>query len=118
MGLLVLWFISALAVWLTAKLLPGFHVEGFGGAVVVAALLGVLDVIIGRVLYLFIGIATLGIGFILSFVTHWIVLAIVLEVVDVLTRRLAIRSFGTALVASLCITAIGHIARSLLWRPI
>src|SRR3954466_10940054 len=105
MSLLIAWFISALAVWLTAKLLPGFQVQGFGGAVVVAALVAVLDVLLGWLIYLVLGLATLGIGFLLSVITHWVVLAILLELVDMLTKRLAIKNFGTALVASLCITA-------------
>jgi putative membrane protein len=116
MGLLIAWFISALAVWLTAKLLPGFQVAGFGGAVVVAAIVGVLDLLLDWLIHLVIGIATLGLGFIFSNVTHWIALAIILELADMLTRRLAIRNFGTALVASLCITVIGAIARSLLFH--
>ncbi len=52
---------------------------------------------------------TLGIGLLLSFLTHWFVNAILLKITDALTSRLDIRSFGTALIAALVMSVLGKI---------
>ena len=36
--LILSWLILSVAVWLTAAILPGFHVKSFGSAVLVAAI--------------------------------------------------------------------------------
>jgi putative membrane protein len=107
MGLLITWLLLTLAVLATAWIIPGFKIRGIGSAVLVAALFGVLNVLIGWLLFAVIGIATLGLGFLLAFVTRWIVNAILLKIVDGLTSHLSIRSFGTALVAALVMSGLG-----------
>ena len=57
------------------------------------------------------GIASLGIGFLLAFITRWIVNAILLKVVDAVSDKLNIRSFGTALVGALIISLLGTIGQ-------
>ena len=47
MSLLLSWLILSFAVWLTATILPGFHVKSFGSAILVAALFGILDFLLG-----------------------------------------------------------------------
>lgn len=110
MHLLLSWLLLSLIVLLTAALLPGFKVRGFGGAVLVALLFGVLNVAIGRLLFVVIGFGTLGLGFLLAFLTRWFVDAILLKLVDALTDRLEIRSFGWALLGALCISALSVLA--------
>ena len=109
MHLLLQWFILSLAFWLTAKVVPGFRVAGLGDAVVVAAVFGIVNFLLGTILYWALGIMTLGIGFLLSIVTHWIVNAILLKITNGLTRRLEVRSFGTALVAALVMSILGRV---------
>lgn len=106
-SLLVSWLVLAAIVWLTAKLLPGFSIEGLGGALMVAALFGLLNVLIGWLLFVIIGIGTLGLGFILAFITRWLVDAILLKIVDSMTDRLTIKSFGRALLAALLMSGLG-----------
>ena len=43
MSLILSWLILSLAVWITAMLLPGFHVKSFTSAIIVAAIFGVLN---------------------------------------------------------------------------
>jgi len=105
--LLLQWFILSLAFWLTARLVPGFHIRSLGDAIVVAAVFGVVNFLLGTLLYYVLGIATLGIGFLLSLLTHWIVNAILLKITDGLTKRLEVRSFGTALIAALVMSLLG-----------
>jgi putative membrane protein len=103
---LVTWLVFSVAFWLTARILPGFRVQGFVGAIVAAAIFGLLNYALARVLFVVLGIATLGIGFILAFVTRWIVNAILLRIAAAFTSRLEIKSFGTAFVAGLVISAL------------
>ena len=53
----------------------------------------------------------------LAFITRWIVNAILLKVTDVLTSKLTIRSFGSALLASLLIALVGTVADRLFSLP-
>ena len=109
MHLLLQWLILSLAFWLTARLVPGFHVRSLGDAIVVAAVFGIVNFLLGTLLYYVLGIATLGIGFLLSLLTHWIVNAILLKITDGLTSRLEVRSFGTALIAALVMSLLGKV---------
>jgi putative membrane protein len=105
--LLLQWLVLSLAFWLTARIVPGFHVRSLGDAIVVAAVFGVVNFLLGTLLYYVLGIATLGIGFLLSLLTHWIVNAVLLKITDGLTRRLEVQSFGTALIAALVMSLLG-----------
>lgn len=107
MEILLSWLILTIAVWLTAWILPGFTVRGITGAIIVAAIFGVLNWALGWLLYVIIGIGTLGLGFLLAFVTRWFVDAILLKVTDAVSTRLSIRSFGMALVGALIMSALG-----------
>lgn len=114
MTLLLSWLVLAAAVWLTAAVLPGVHVKSFGSAVLVAALIGVLNFLLGWLLFAVFTVATLGIAWLLAFVTRWIINAIILKVADAMTDRLTVDSFGWALAASLMMSAIGTVGEWLI----
>jgi putative membrane protein len=105
--LLLKWLILALSFLITAKIVPGVRLSGFWDAIVVAAIFGVLNFLFGWFFSLVIGIFSLGILFLFSFLLHWIVNAILLKLTDAFTSRLEIRSFGTALIAALVMSLIG-----------
>jgi putative membrane protein len=114
MGLLVSWLVMSAAFWLTSNVLPGFRVSGFRGAVVVAALFGVINWLIGWLLFGVIGVMSLGIGFLLGFLTRWLVNAILLKLTDSLSSNLSIRDFKTALWGSLLLSLFGSVANAVL----
>lgn len=61
--LLLQWLLSALALLITAKLVPGFIVAGIGAALIAAAIIGLLNATIGLVLKILtfpLSILTLG----------------------------------------------------------
>ena len=109
MEILLAWLVLSFAIWITAMFLPGFEVRGFGGALIVAALFGVLNWLLGWLIFVLIGFATLGLGFILAFLTRWLVTAIMLKLTDALSSSLKIRSFGVALLGALIMTILGSI---------
>lgn len=116
MGLLVSWALLTLVVFVTAAVVPGFSIRGFTGAMLVAALFGVINFFIGWLLFVAIGFGTLGLGFLLAFITRWLVDAIVLKIVDALSRSLEIVSFGRAFLAAMVMSGLGTLLEFLVVR--
>jgi putative membrane protein len=107
MELLLSWLILSFAVWVTAAVLPGFHVKSFGSALLVAAIFGILNFLLGWLLFAVFTVATLGIAWLLAFITRWIINAILLVLTDKLTDHLTIDSFAWALGGALMMSVIG-----------
>ena len=107
MSLLLSWLILSLAVWITAIVLPGFHVKSFGSAILVAAIFGVLNILLGWIFFVVFTIATLGIALLLAFITRWIITAILLKITDAVTDHLTIDSFGWALGGAFMMSVLG-----------
>lgn len=112
MEMLLSWAVLSLAVWATAELLPGFHVKSLGGAFVVAAIYGVLNLLIGWMLFTVFAIATLGIGLVFAFVTRWVVNAILLTITDAVSDTLTIDSFGWSLGGAALISVLATLGES------
>ena len=112
LSILLSWLVLSLAVYVVSVLLPGVILRKPSDAIIVAAMLGIVNLLIGWLLFFVIGIVTLGIGFLLAFVTRWIVDAIVLVFVAAMTERLEVRGFGTALLAALLMSLIGTVAEA------
>lgn len=112
--LLLSWLVLSVGMWLTAAIVPGFEVKSARGAVLVAAVFGVLHWAIGWLLFVIIGIGTLGIGLLLGFVTRWIVTAILLKVTDALLDTLKISSFKSALLGAVLLSVLSAVKDVLL----
>jgi putative membrane protein len=52
MKLLIVWFLNALALLAVAYLMPSIHVAGLGGALVAAAVIGLVNILIRPILVL------------------------------------------------------------------
>jgi putative membrane protein len=109
MSLLISWLVLTVAVWITAMVLPGFHVKSFGDAIVVALFVGLLNFLLGWLFFTAFTIVTLGLAWLLAFLTRWIINAIILKLADSMTDRLKIDSFGWALGGALMISVIGSV---------
>ena len=107
MSFILSWLILAVAVWITAEVLPGFHLKSFGSAVLVAALFGILNFLLGWLFFAVFTIATLGLAWLFAFITRWIINAIILKITDALTDHLTIDSFAWALGGALMMSALG-----------
>lgn len=106
MQLLLTWLVLSFAVWLTAAILPGFRVTGVWGAVKAAAVFGILNWLLGWFFFAVLSIVTLGIAYVLAFITHWIVMAVILKLSDKVSSSIEIDGFGTALLGALIMTII------------
>ena len=110
LALLISWVTVAFGLWVADKLLGGFQISGdWKSYAVVAALLGVLQFLLGWLIFVVLGVATLGLGFVFSFVTRLVVSAIVLLIADKLSRRLSIQGFVPALLAAIIISLTGTV---------
>lgn len=108
LSILVSWAALAIAFAVAAWLLPGLQIKGgFRGHAIVAAIFGVLMVVLGDVLFTMIGLGTLGLGFLLAFLTRLVVGTLLLVLTDKLTRRLSVSGWGTAFLAALIVSVVG-----------
>ncbi len=115
MSLLLSWLIMSFAVWLTAAILPGFHVKGFKSAILVSAIFGILHFLLGWLIFAVFTVLTLGLAWLLAFITRWIITAMLLKLTDRLTSHLTIDSFGWALGGALMMSAIGTVGQWLVY---
>ncbi len=104
MGLLISWLAVGIGLWLADKFIADFEVTGdWTSYALLAAVLGVLEFLIGWLLFVILGVVSLGLGFLFGFVTRLVVSAIVLKIADALSSRLTIRGFTPALLGALVI---------------
>ena len=106
-SIILSWLVLSFAVWVTDAVLPGFHVKGVKSALLVAAIFGVLNFLLGWLFFAVFTVVTLGLAWLLAFITRWIINAILLVLTDKLTDHLTIDSFGWALLGSLMMSVIG-----------
>lgn len=111
---LLSWLVLSASVWVTAMVLPGFTIKSFKAAIWVAAIYGLLDWALGRLFFHVISLGTLGLGYLLTFLTRWLVKAILLKLTDWLSTTLTIRSFGTAVFGALLMTLVQMVAEAAL----
>lgn len=111
MDLLITWLITSVAVWITAAVLPGFHIKNFVSAILVAAIFGVLNALLGWLFFAVFTVLTLGIAWLLAFITKWIINAILLKITDAFTSHLKIDGFGWALAGALIISAVSSLTQ-------
>ncbi len=108
--LIVKWFIVALSLLLAAYLVPGIEVTSFYTALIVAALLGVVNIILKPILVVLtlpINILTLGLfTFVINGLLFWLLSTIV--------KGFYVEGFLAALLGSLVVSAISYISGELL----
>ena len=114
MTLLISWLILTVAEWATAAVLPGFHVKDFKGALIVSAIFGLLNFLLGWLLFLVFTVATLGLAWLLAFITRWLINALLLKLTDQLTDHLKIDSFGWALGGAFVISVVATVLELIL----
>ncbi|HVZ33932.1 MAG TPA: phage holin family protein [Polyangiaceae bacterium] len=114
MSILLSWLTATLGLWLAANVLDGVRITSFVDAVWAGALLGVLQAVLTGPLFVLLGIGTLGIGFLLWFLTRWVAAALVIMIAASLSRRLAVDGFFPALVTAFIVAATGAVVRWIL----
>jgi len=106
--LLIKWILSAIALLITAKLVPGFIVGSFAAALIAAVVIGLLNVTLGALLKLLtlpLSILTLGL-FLL------VINAVMLMLAGSVVPGFRVATFGAAFIGAL-VLAILHMLLSL-----
>lgn len=111
MGYVILlsWASATLGLWVASKVLSGVQLTSFTDAIWAGALFGVLHWMLSGPLFVLLGIGTLGLGFLLGFITRFITSAILLLLTSSISSRLKIQGFGSALVTAFMIAAAGSV---------
>ncbi|HET9182114.1 MAG TPA: phage holin family protein [Candidatus Angelobacter sp.] len=103
MRLLVRWLISAISLLIVDYIVPGFHVSGFGGALIVAAVIGFINSTLGLLLK------------IITFPIWILTFGLFLIVINAAMLKLAafflpgifeVRTWGTAIIGAILLTLV------------
>jgi putative membrane protein len=109
--LLLHWVLSAVSFTLLSKFLPGFHISSFGTAMTVAAVYGILHVLLYKILVM--------VAFIPVFLTFGlftiVIDAFLLFLADQLMEDFNVDNFLITLVAAVILTILNNIWRWLLF---
>jgi len=107
---IVRWLLNALALYLTAALLPGLQLRGLGATLVAAAILGIVNAIIRPLLVLLtlpLNILTLGL---FTFVIN----ALMLLLTSAVVPGFVIRGFGSAILGAIVLSIISFVLTHLI----
>jgi len=113
-AILTAWATATLSLWLASQMFAGVRVASFVDAVWAGALLGFLQWLLYWPLFVLLGLGTLGIGFILFFITRWVVAALVILLAAKLSRRLQVDSFWWALLTAFLTALTGSVIQWLI----
>src|SRR5438067_13632963 len=104
------WVLSALGVWVVARLIPGFHVSGPLAALIAALAIGFINATLGAFLKIItfpLTLLTLGI--------FWLVInALMLELASKIVRGFQVDSFAAASLAAIVLSLVNMFFRWLL----
>jgi len=107
--LLLKWILNAVALLVTAKFVPGFHIGSFGAALVAVVVIGLLNVTLGlllKIITLPLGILTLGLFFL-------VINAFILKLAGNVVPGFYVATWSAALIGAL-VLALLHMLLSLL----
>ncbi|ACM19418.1 membrane protein of unknown function DUF360 [Geotalea daltonii FRC-32] len=105
MGFLVTWLVSALAIAITAYLLPGVKLSGFPAAFITAGVLGLINAVIKPLLFLLtlpINILTLGLFTL-------VINAVLIMLTSAIVPGFSVSGFWQALLFSLVLVLVNYL---------
>jgi putative membrane protein len=110
--LLVKWLLQALALLITAEIVPGFHLRSFGAALVAVLIIGLLNVTLGLFLKLItlpLGILTLGLFFL-------VINAFILKLAGNVVPGFYVATWGAALIGAIVLALLHMLLSALMDR--
>jgi putative membrane protein len=110
MELLIVWVLSAVALIVTAYLVPGFEVRNFGAALLGALVLGLANAVLWPLLI----ILTLPINILTLGLFTFVISAAMLKLAAAVVRDLKIDGWGPALLGALVLAVVNTILRVVL----
>jgi len=111
--MLLHWVITALAVWITSRLVPGFYVDGATAALIAAVVIGLVNATLG----LFLKVITFPLT-ILTLGLFWFVInALMIELASAFVPGFHIRSFAAAFWGGIVLTLVNMLLKWLVMPP-
>ncbi len=92
MRLLLNWILSALALWIVSRVVPGFVVHGAFAALIAAVVIGLVNATLG----LFIKIVTFPLTIVTLGIFWFVINAVMIELASMFVPGFHIMSFGAA----------------------
>jgi putative membrane protein len=111
MMLIVHWLLSALSLLLVAHFVPGFHMRGFGTALIAAVVIGLVNATLGFVLK----ILTLPLTIVTFGLFLLVINAIMLKLAAALVPGFEVYGFLPALLGAIILSVISLVLRSLVY---
>ena len=109
--LVLSWFVSALALFLVALIIPGIQVRGFGTALLATVVIAVVDATVGPVLrFLTFPLTVVTLGLFLLVVN-----ALLLKLASIFVPGFTVRGFLNALVGSVVLTILNSVLRHMVF---
>jgi len=109
--ILAVWLVSALALWLVARIVPGIEVRDFGAALLATIVIAIVNAVIGPILRF--------IAWPLTFITlgmfTLVIDAILLKLASMFSPGFRVRGFLNALVGAILLTIIQFVLRMLVF---
>ncbi|HUB78013.1 MAG TPA: phage holin family protein [Bryobacteraceae bacterium] len=105
--ILVVWLVSALALWLVAQIVPGIEVRDFGAALLATIVIAVVNAVIGPILRFFawpLTILTLGLF-------KLVINAVLLKLASMFSPGFRVRGFLNAVLGALLLTILEYVLR-------
>jgi len=107
MRLLLNWVLSALAVWIVSRIVPGFFVRGAAAALIAALVIGFVNATLGLLLKIITFPLTL-----LTFGLFWFVInAAMLELASAIVPGFEVRGFGAAFIGAIVLSLVNMLLR-------
>ena len=110
MRLLLNWLLSAVGLLIVSYVIPGFHVSGFGAALIAALVIGLVNATLG----LFLKIVTFPLTVLTLGIFWWIINALMLMFASaILAPSFVVRGFWPALLGAIVLSLVNMILKAL-----
>lgn len=108
--MIVRWLVNALALYLTAMLLPGITLTGLGATLIAALVLGIVNAIIRPILI----ILTIPLNFLTLGLLTFVINALMLLLTSAVVPGFEIRGFWSALIGAVVLSVISFVLSHLI----
>ena len=109
MALIVHWLLSALSLLIVAQVVPGFHVDGFGTALIAAVVIGLVNATLG----LFLKVLTFPITILTFGLFLFVINALMLRFAASFVSGFVVTGFGPALLGAIVLALVSSLLRQL-----
>lgn len=108
LGLLLHWILCAIALLVVSRVVPGFHVQGLGPALIASLIIGLLNATVG----LFLKIITFPLTILTLGLFLLVINGLMIMVASGLVRGFHVRGFVPAFIGAIVLSLLGMLIRA------